>query len=102
MTGLNVNGKRKYLMDTVKETPGSTADIEKLKAELKQLRADIGELTGTLKAVIGDKAKQGQAKAKEAMDFTGDRIGEHPFISMLIALGAGFIIGLLIERNNRS
>ena len=89
-------------MDTVKETPGSTADIERLKAELRQLRADIGELTGTLKTIIADKAKQGSAKAQEAVDKTGQKIGEHPFISMLIALGAGFLVGFLIERNHRS
>jgi len=85
-------------MDTVKEAPGSTADIERLKVELRQLRADISELTGTLREIITDKAKQGQDKAKETVDATGKKIGEHPFISMLIALGAGFLVGLLIER----
>jgi ElaB/YqjD/DUF883 family membrane-anchored ribosome-binding protein len=85
-------------MDTVKEAPGSTADIERLKVELRQLRADISELTGTLKHIVAEKAKEGQDKAKEAVDFTGKKIGEHPFISMLIALGAGFLVGFLIER----
>lgn len=89
-------------MDTVKEAPGSTADFERLKAELRQLRADLGELTGTLKSIVADKAKQGQAKAQEAVDKTGQKIGEHPFISMLIALGAGFLVGFLIERNRRT
>lgn len=89
-------------MDTVKEAPGSTADIEKLKAELRHLRADIGELTDSLKSLIADKAKQGQAKAKQAVDLTGEKIGEHPFASLLIALGAGFLVGFLIERNHRS
>jgi len=85
-------------MDTVKEAPGSTSDVERLKIELRQLRADISELTGTLKDIIADKAKQGQDKAKQAADLTGQKIGEHPFISMLIALGAGFLVGFLIER----
>ena len=85
-------------MDTVTETPGTTADINKLKAELRQLRADIGELSGTLKEIIANQAKQGNDKAKEAVDKTGAKIGEHPFISMLIALGAGFLVGFLIER----
>lgn len=81
-------------MDTVTEN----ADINRLKAELRQLRADIGELTGTLKEIVADKAKQGKDKAQEAVDNTGKKIGEHPFISMLIALGAGFLVGFLIER----
>lgn len=89
-------------MDTVTETPGNTADINRLKADLRQLREDLAALTGTLKTLITDKAKQGQTKAKEAVDLTGEKIGEHPFISMLIALGAGFLVGFLIERNRRS
>ncbi|MGE5624935.1 MAG: DUF883 family protein [Bacillota bacterium] len=88
-------------MDTIKEAPGTT-DIEKLKAELRQLREDISALTGTLKEVITSKAKDGQAKAQEAVDVTGQKIGEHPFISMLIALGAGFLVGFLIERNRQA
>jgi ElaB/YqjD/DUF883 family membrane-anchored ribosome-binding protein len=89
-------------MDTVKESPGSTTDVEKLKAELRQLRSDIGELTDSLKEIIKDKAKESQAKAKEAVDVTGQKIGEHPFVSMLIALGAGFLVGFLIQRSNRT
>lgn len=89
-------------MDTVKETPGSTAEVEKLKAELRQLRSDIGELTDSLKEIVKDKAKESRAKAKEAVDVTGQKIGEHPFVSMLIALGAGFLVGFLIQRSNRT
>lgn len=89
-------------MDTVTETPGTTADINRLKADLRQLREDLSVLTATLKTLVIDKAKQGQNKAKEAVDLTGEKIGEHPFISMLIALGAGFLVGFLIERNRRT
>ncbi|MGH7485462.1 MAG: hypothetical protein ACREMY_07630 [bacterium] len=89
-------------MDTVTETPGTTADINRLKAEFRQLREDHAALTGTLKTLIADKAKQGLSKAKETVDLTGEKIGEHPFISMLIALGAGFLVGFLIERNRRA
>jgi len=89
-------------MDTVKESPGSVADMERLKVELRQLRADIGELTGTLKSIVTDKARLGQDKAKQAVDLTGQKIGEHPFISMLVAVGAGFLVGFLIDRNRRT
>ena len=89
-------------MDTVTENSGASADINRLKADLRQLREDLSVLTATLKTFVTDKAKQGQTKAKEAVDLTGEKIGEHPFISMLIALGAGFLVGFLIERNRRS
>jgi ElaB/YqjD/DUF883 family membrane-anchored ribosome-binding protein len=89
-------------MENVRDIPGGNSDIHKLKAELKQLRDDISELSGTLKEIVADKAKQGQAKAQEAVDMTGKKIGEHPFMSMLIALGAGFLVGLLMQRNRSS
>lgn len=80
----------------------AVSDIDRLKAELKQLRADISELTGTLKDVVANKAKEGRDKAQEAVDLAGHKIGEHPFISMLIALGAGFLVGFLLERNRHA
>jgi len=89
-------------MDTRTETPGGTADLNKLKAEFSQLRADISELSATVKALIVEKAKEGKNKAQEAVDLTGNKIGEHPFMSMLIALGAGFLVGFLIERNRNT
>jgi len=89
-------------MDTITNEAPTGAETAKLKAELKQLRADISELTGTLRGVLADKARLGQAKAKEAMDQAGEKIGEHPFVSLLIALGAGFLVGFLLERNRRS
>ena len=85
---------------TTQEVPGS--DTAKLKAEVRQLRDDIRELAGTLRSVIAGKAKQGQAKARETLDEAGDKIGEHPFLSLLVALGAGFLVGFLLERNRRS
>ena len=85
-------------MDTVKEQPASEAEVEKLKAELRKLRGDVGGLTDTLKEVIADKAKPGQAQAKKAVDATGEQMGQHPFASLLIALGAGFLVGFLVER----
>jgi ElaB/YqjD/DUF883 family membrane-anchored ribosome-binding protein len=86
-------------MDTKTEVPGGTADLNKLKAEFSQLRADISELSATMKTLIAEKAKEGKHKAQETLDQTGQKIGEHPFMSMLIALGAGFLVGFLIERN---
>ena len=89
-------------MENVRDIPGGGNDVARLKAELQQLREDIGALTGTLKLIIADRAKQGQAKVEEAVDATGKKIGEHPFLSMLIALGAGFLVGLLLQRNRSS
>ena len=85
---------------TTQEAPGT--DTVKLKAELKQLRDDIRELTGTLRGVIAGKARQSEAKARETLDEAGEKIGEHPFLSLLVAPGAGFLVGLLLERNRRS
>ena len=87
-------------MDTVKDQPASEAEVEKLKSELRKLRGDVGGLTDSLREVIAEKAKRGQAKAKEAVDATGDQIGQHPFASLLIALGAGFLVGFLVERKH--
>lgn len=89
-------------MDTITKEVPSGAETAKLKVELRQLRADIGELSSTLSGLITDKARLGQAKAKETMDQAGEKIGEHPFVSLMIALGFGFVFGFLLERNRRS
>ncbi len=89
-------------MDTITKEMPTGVETAKLKAELRQLRTDISELSSTLHGLITDKARQGQAKAKQAIDQAGEKIGEHPFISLLIALGFGFVFGFLLERNHRS
>ena len=89
-------------MDTITNEVPSGTETAKLKAELRQLRADISELAGTLRGLMANKARLGRDKAQQAMDQAGEKIGEHPFASLLIALGAGFLVGFLLERNRRT
>lgn len=91
-------------------TPGSKADIDTLKADMKALREDLATLlkdTGSVASAQAKAAAQraqqlaGDAgeKAIEFRDAVGDKVREHPFAALGIALAAGFVIASLSRRN---
>ena len=87
---------------------GSETDIEKLQAEIQQLRADFGKLIETTR----DLARHGFTEAREKARGSAEtawteltrqaqgvshEIEERPLISALIAFGFGLVLGLLLS-----
>jgi ElaB/YqjD/DUF883 family membrane-anchored ribosome-binding protein len=86
-------------------TPGK-ADFDTLKSDMKALREDLATLlkdTGTLAAqqakFAGTKgreiAEDAGEKAIEYRDAVADKVKDHPFAALGIALAAGFVLASL-------
>jgi ElaB/YqjD/DUF883 family membrane-anchored ribosome-binding protein len=89
-------------------------DIAELRAALEKIAKDVASVSESmaadLKDSVGRRAKDvkdgAQAVARDAIE-TGRQSGEavaesvrqHPVSSLLIALGAGLVIGQLLSRN---
>lgn len=91
-----------------------------LEAELSKLRDDVVSLAGTLRDITSDEvhatvdairdrldkaaaeahkaARRANAGVHGAADAIEGAIEEHPFTSILIALGLGFLIGAFMRR----
>jgi ElaB/YqjD/DUF883 family membrane-anchored ribosome-binding protein len=98
-------------------------EIETLKADIGELRADVADLTRTVKGVasdtvdgagagIQDEIRQAREalgrKVNEARDYGEKRVGElegqvgeHPLGSVLAAFGVGFVIAKLMGLRGR-
>ena len=89
------------------------SNIHKHTAQFKQKASDLGqdvqelgrisknianETMGSLKENAGEYYEQGVAKAKSLEEDLETRIKTHPIQSLLIALGLGFLVGLLLRR----
>ncbi len=81
-------------------------DVDALVAEMKQLRADFARVTG----ILNDMARHGAADARDKVEETAERawgeakrktqdlfeqIEERPIASALVALGLGFVVGII-------
>lgn len=84
-------------------------DVEELKSEFSELKADMAKLADTLKKLYGDSADQGRERVKAAADRTGAQareaagafeaeIGERPLTSVAVAFSIGFVLGKLFDR----
>ncbi len=86
-------------------TTTTDQDIATLKADFKDLKKDIGDLSGAIKNLVVDESKLGYAKLKETTDKlikqVEHEIEEHPFASVGVAMGVGFLIGVLLDRLTR-
>lgn len=89
-------------------TPGKT-DFDTLKNDMKALREDLATLlkdTGAFAAsqakVAGDKgralASDAGDKAVEYRDAVADKVREHPFAAIGIALAAGFVLASMSRK----
>ena len=94
----------------------STADMERIKADLAKLREDFGDLFDSAMALGKDSAgtareklaagvvelKKAAAVAKEkgqvVVEGAQDKIRERPLTSVLIAFGLGVLIAKLLDR----
>lgn len=81
-------------------------DLQGLKVDFSDLRKDVGDLSRDVKDLIANKSKQGYERVKDAtarsVRQVENEIEEHPFASVGVALGVGFLVGVLIDRLARS
>jgi ElaB/YqjD/DUF883 family membrane-anchored ribosome-binding protein len=84
-------------------------DFEALKNDVKALRADLAALLKDTGSVAGEEAKRAAARASrlaegardqasEYKDALEDKVREHPFAAVGIALAAGFILAAMTSR----
>jgi ElaB/YqjD/DUF883 family membrane-anchored ribosome-binding protein len=98
-------------------------EMDALKADIAQLREDIGSLTAAVRDVASDKAQKTRADTQERFRSAwedleqklddvieqgktslGDvetRVGQHPAGSLLMAFGVGFIVARLLDMGGR-
>jgi ElaB/YqjD/DUF883 family membrane-anchored ribosome-binding protein len=85
------------------------ADYDALKADLKALRADLAALVNDTGKIASEEAKRQYAKAQKVADGAGkkateyrdiveDKVRDHPFAAIGIALAAGFLVASVARR----
>ncbi len=82
---------------------------ESLEAQIATLKADLAALSTTIadmvKSGAGDYVRQGREQAEAAVDSAyaygealEEKITKNPLAAVLVALGLGFLVGLLSRR----
>lgn len=88
---------------------GRSQSEESLEAQLETLKADIAAISATLadlvKSGVRGYARQGREQADAAVDTAyaygeaiEEKIAKNPFSAVLVALGLGFLVGLMSRR----
>jgi ElaB/YqjD/DUF883 family membrane-anchored ribosome-binding protein len=77
---------------------GLREDLKQLSKDLAGLRADLKDLTGDVKRLGSHQLDQMQDAASAAVDELADAVRRNPFATIAIALGAGFLYGVLTRR----
>ena len=73
-------------------------EIEKIAKHLATLRNDIEGLTGSIARAGGHQAERAQDAANEAMAALETAVRRNPASALGIALGIGFLVGVVIRR----
>ncbi len=90
------NEKARAIKETAVEKASLLKDVAATKAtEIKQV---AGEKASQAKVVAEEQFKQTKDKAQELHESTENYIKANPTKSALIALGAGFLVGLMVRR----
>jgi ElaB/YqjD/DUF883 family membrane-anchored ribosome-binding protein len=104
----------------LKPNANERAEIDQLKSDLRMLREDFSKLgkdaISATRHTAGSASDAARAEAHKRLEQLGEawdstkehgaatkhdverRIGEHPFASVMIALGVGVVIGKMIDR----
>lgn len=69
---------------------------EELAEKIKGLKTDLADLAGQVQKRIADRADAAKEQAIQAAEDTQDLIRQNPLPAVGIALGVGFIVGLMI------
>jgi uncharacterized protein YjbJ (UPF0337 family) len=83
---------RREIEDWYRSTEFHLADA------IEILRAEIQSLTSTVARIANKQIGRAQVKATEAAHDTEEAITQHPFTAIAIAVGLGFLLGVLTRR----
>ena len=73
-------------------------DLQEIAEHLSNLRADIGGLVGSIGATGSHQADALQGQAIDALEAVEDAVRREPLKSLAIAVGVGFLLGVLMRR----
>ena len=73
-------------------------DLQEITKHLANLRAEVDSLVGAIGRTGTHQADALQAQADEAMRTVEDAVRSEPLKSLGIALGIGFLVGILLRR----
>jgi len=71
---------------------------DELAEEIEAIRADIQNLTSTVGRTANDKLHSAQAGAMESAKEAEDAIRRNPLQAVAIAIGVGFLFGVMTRR----
>jgi len=73
-------------------------DLEEITKHLVSLRKDLDHLASSVGRTGSHQADYLQDQASEALSAVGDAVKRDPLTSLAIALGIGFLLGILLRR----
>ena len=73
-------------------------DMDQIAKDLAGLRADLQGLTGDVKSLGGHQIENMQDTANAALEEVTAAVRRNPLTAVAIALGAGFLYGVLTRR----
>lgn len=73
-------------------------EIDKIAKHLHTLRKDIDGLTGAVAQAGGHQAERAKDAANEALAAIEDAVKRNPTTTLGIALGIGFLVGIILRR----
>jgi len=71
---------------------------DELAEEIEAIRADIQNITSTVGRIANDKLHSAQAGAMESAKEAEDAIRRNPLQAVAIAIGVGFLFGVMTRR----
>jgi ElaB/YqjD/DUF883 family membrane-anchored ribosome-binding protein len=71
---------------------------DELAEEIEAIRADIQNLTSTVGRIANDKLHSARAGAMESAKEAEDAIRRNPLQAVAIAIGVGFLFGVMTRR----
>jgi ElaB/YqjD/DUF883 family membrane-anchored ribosome-binding protein len=83
------------------DMPNHTAlseEVDKIAKHLRTLRKDIEGLTGAVAEAGGHQAARAKDAANEALTAIEDAVKRNPTKTLGIALGIGFLVGIVLRR----
>jgi ElaB/YqjD/DUF883 family membrane-anchored ribosome-binding protein len=79
-------------------SPDTSRDAEALAKQVDAIRADLQNLTSTVKNIAGKQIDRAQDKAAEAAADAEAAIKQNPLTAVAIAAGLGFLFGVFTRR----
>lgn len=88
----------------LEETLDLQREIDRLRADLRHLRADLGGIgvdgVRTARAGLQETARAAAAKGKVAAEIAEKQIAAHPFLSIATCFAVGVLLGMRMNRRD--